>query len=510
MGLFSNTQQSMQSMVDSSTGVLRNILNLFGTMEEEYAPKDEGTSLQDAVNKTANGGDEAFNSQSYGNLKRYISHEEMTKPSKLAVYRQMSEYTEITLALNTITDEIISHNNDDEVATLNITNKLLLDNVNIKDNLDKEWEYVYNNLLDFDRTAWDTVFNFLVTGEIFLEKVINPDSPKKGLRKVRKLMPDNMLVNWDEDNEVHSFKVKLDKSSEPLTVNKSNVTYVNFGQFAYNAQSNERIALSYLEKIKKIWRQLQLLEESVVIYRVVRAPEKRLFRIATGNMPQHKQDAYIKQIMSKYRQKKIYKTSTGEIDGQANIMSMLEDYFFSQPEHGQGSSVETLGGGENLGEITDLEYFLKKMYRALQIPESRRLDSQSTFSSGQLGDVTHQEVKFAKLTKRISDRVGDMVLDVFKTHLKLKGLWKQYGLKDKDFKIKFNKDSYYEEFKEASVQEMRMNNWSNAATYIGQVFSKEYATKKFLGMSEQEWLENKNAIKKEKEEGELDDFQGGF
>ena len=510
MSFFTNTQKSLQDMIDSSQGVLRNVLNVFGTMEEEYAPRDEGVSIQDAVQPQYEDDGQGYRSQSYGNMKRYISSEEMTKEHKLSVYRQMSEYPEINLALNTVTDEIISPNSDGQIVELDINNDRLLKNINIKDNLLKEWEYIYHDVMNFDRSAWNITHNFLITGEIFFEKVSNPTAPEKGIRKVRKLTPDNIYVNWDYDNEPVNFKVKLRDHSEPLIIGKHQMTYVNYDQFALNGTTQERICLSYLEKIKKIWRQLQLLEEAVVIYRVVRAPEKRLFKIATGNMPKHKQDAYMQKIMRQYRQKKVYKTSTGEIDGQANIQNMLEDYFFSQPETGQGSSIETLSAGDNLGEITDLEYFLKKLYRALQIPESRRLDNTATYNAGQLNDVTHQELKFAKLTNRIARKVSDALFDVYKTHLKMKGLWKQYDLKDRDFQLIFTKDSFYEEFKETQVMEMRMNTFSNAATYIGQVFSKEYACKNVLRMTDLEYEENKNNIKREKEEGELDDFQGGF
>lgn len=960
MGIFNNTRQSIEDMVESSTGVLRNVLNIFGEMEVEYDPKDKGVSLSDAVDSNNIDNDNSvFSAQSYGNMRRYLSHEELTKDTKLSVYRQMSEYPEINLALNTVTDEIISPDSKGVVANLDIVNKNHLNNINIKDNLIKEWDYVYNNLLKFDRTSWETTNNFLITGELFLEKVIDPNNPKKGLTKVKKLNPDNIYVNWNTDNEPDSYKVKLENHNESLTLNNMQITYINYGQFQLNGQTKERIALSYLEKIKKTWRQLQLLEEAVVIYRVVRAPEKRLFRIATGNMPKHKQDAYMQKVMRQYRQKKIYNTSTGEIDGQANISNMLEDYFFSQPETGQGSSVEELGGGclpldtkiplldgrvvtletiikekeegknnwvyscdpntgemvpgpithanitntnakvmritldngktqtctlnhkwptwnkgtieanklevgdsliafnkkyepignkgndyemifnhltkkweythrlvanymktknkhneyvfkessndkrvihhydidrynnepsnlmfmcpkdhwllhsegfkeysiignkkhlllmktdedyksnwfksqkegisnmssetynnmikkqsesmksyikslseedknirdnnsrdsfilgnirfnelmnqdpkfrekvlmkrseslskvknteeykkkqskiqknnfksnefrrkvfepqtikysnsmlkfvidlyksgitkskdivsfldsskefmdicmvenksvkrfknfrhhhlksllsnfnyknfndfkeknkefnhkivkieyldetmtvanltvdsqheyhdfhtyaldigvytknSNLGEITDVDYFLKKMYRALQIPESRRLD-QTTYNAGQLNDVTHQELKFSKLTNRITYRISDMIMDVYKTHLQFKGLWKQYDLNEKDFNIVFNKDSHYAEFKEAQIMDMRMQNWSNAATYIGQVFSKEFAIKQFLKLSDQDIAENKELIKKEKEEGELDGFEGGF
>jgi hypothetical protein len=481
------------------------IVRVFGDVQEIETNVDKGTSVLEAGQKMAQQKMPAsvLQAQYYGNLHRYINYEESNKANKLAIYRQMSEYPEIFYALNTITDEVICKDPEGKVAEMVIENEDLIKNINKRDNLQKEWDYVYDEVCDWDRHARDIMFQFLITGEIFIEKVVNTEHLEKGILDAKRLLSDNTFVIYNPQGMIERFFVK-NFDGTALELPKTQLAYANYGQFAYNRDTQERIVLSYLEPLKKIWRQLQLLEEAVLIYRVSRAPERRIFRIATGNLPRQQAEAYVEQTMRKYRQKKIYNTSTGEIDGKANILNMLEDYWFSQPETGQASSVDTLPAGENLGEIRDLDYFLKKLYRAMQIPESRRLDSEAKFNVGNVGEVTHQEIKFANLCNTFSHKMQDVMFDIFKTHLILKGFWKQYGLKDKDFRIRFNKNNHYEEFKRAQIMETKMNNWGAVSTYTGSqpgaIFSKEFALKKFLGFTEAEIEENKEQMKSEKEE----------
>jgi hypothetical protein len=192
----------------------------------------------------------------------------------------------------------------------------------------------------------------------------------------------------------------------------------------------------------------------------------------------------------------------------------LEDYWFTQPADGNTSEIDTLQGGENLGEITDLNYFLEKLYRALEIPNNRRLDTPNgaqQYNAGNIGDITWQEMKFSKMVTRIKKKIELVLFDLFKTHLQLKGLWEQYNLKDTDFRVELNKNNYFEEMKRAQVEETRLNNWGTVSTYIGDVFSKEMAVKHFLKWSHEDWLKNKEMLDKEKLEGddEVEDGGGG-
>ena len=502
------------SIFNSSTPeVFKKIAKIFLEVDKDEK-QDLGTSIFDPP-EPLNPDEGAASSQAYGNLKRFINYEETTKGEKLNVYRQMVEYPEIGYALNMICEELI--NRDDltgDIGQLIIKNEKLTKNINIGDNLRKEWNYVYHDLLDLNRKGRDMIRSYLITGELFYEKVVNQQNKTLGLRRVRKLLPDQVFPLWDHNDDVVQFNVAYGAESQAdvITLYGPQVAYAHSDVYTLDPSNGSKIMLSYLERSKKIWRQLQLLEEAVVIYRLVRAPERRIFRIATGNMPRQAAQTYLKQLMAQYRQKKIYNTSTGEIDGQNNILSMLEDYWFTEPADGNGSNVDTLPGGENLGEINDLNWFLTKLYLSLEIPTSRRLDTSMgtpQYNMGQMGEITWQEVKFVKMTEGISVKITDLVFDIFKTHLKLKGYWNQYGLTDQDFQVCLNKNNHFEELKRAQIEETRLNSFGTVSAYFNDVFSKEYAAKHYLRWTNEQWLENKALIEKEKAEGQ-EDGGGGF
>ena len=512
MALWGKTQDGQYNHIGYSAGfrgVIERILNVFGDIEIEEDRRDKGISIVDNENK--------FNpfvhmaSTGMGRYKKYVNYEEASKGTKLRIYRQMAEYPEIRYALDVLTNEIV--NKDDktkDIIKLEIVNDDIVTNINMRTNLRNEWEYVVHELMQFNKEGHETIKNFLVTGEIFFEKVINPDKPKEGLKRVRRLLADTSYISYNEHGEVDHFQIGNLAAGKKFIVPKEEIAYTRFGEMSYNQDTGERIALSYLERVKKVWRQLQLLEEAVIIYRIVRAPERRIWKIATGNMPKNQALQYVDQLRQEYRQRRVYNTSTGEIDGQANILNMLDDFWFSQPEGGAGTDVTTLPGGENLGEIRDLDYFLKKLYLALHIPENRRLESPmgaNTYNIGDVGEINHQEVMFAKMADRIADRVSDLVYDIFKTHLKLKGLWKEYELKDRDFRVEFYRNNFFEELKKTKLEESRLNLWSTIASFTGEIISKEVAVKKYLHWTDEEYRDNEYLLAKEKKESVSD--QGG-
>lgn len=507
--------------VDGKPEWLKKITDVFGYLDKQDAMADEGYGISDeekALQTTGQNGDvlAGGGAQFYGNLRRYINYDEPTKPQKLRIYRLMADYPEIKYALNMICDELINHSDlTGDVGALEITNERLLENENKKANLKKEWDYVFSELLNFKDTGHDAILSFLISGELMYEKIINPDRKQEGLKRIKRLRPDNVFPVWTRDRDnIEQFRIK-DVESATSTIGavpRNQISYVCWDQYGESQESGEIHALSYLEPIKKVWRQLQLLEEALVIYRIVRAPERRVFKIATGDMPPDKAEEHLEELMRKYRQKKIYNTSTGEIDGQNNIMSMLEDFWLPIPENGNASDIDTLSGGENLGEITDINYFLEKLYRALEIPSNRRLDvttGNQQYNQGDIGEISWQEVKFSKMVNRIRRKLVTVIFDLFKTHLKLKGLWYKYNLKDTDFKIELHKNNHFEELKRAKVEETRLNNWGVVSSYIGEVFSKEWAVKHFLKITDEEWLINKTLMEQEKIDGEDEVEEGG-
>jgi len=329
---------------------LKRITSVFGQMDAEEESKDNGTALIDAgkVDPSMGMNGDGLGSQMYGNMRRYINFEEPTKPQKLRIYRQMADYAEIKYALWMVTRELMNYSDlDGEVGRLVIKNTKLTDNINKRDNLKKEWNYVFNDLMKFKDTGHDAIMSFLVSGELIYEKVVNIEKPEQGLKRIKRIRPDNIYPVWNiEMDDVESFRVKDFRNiSYEKTFPKSQFSYVYWDTFLQNADCGEMYVTSFLEPVKKVWRQLQLLEEAMVIYRVVRAPERRIFKIATGNMPRQKAEAYVQKVMRMYRQKKIYNTSTGQIDSHSNIMAMMEDYFLPQPADGNGTDIDTLPGG---------------------------------------------------------------------------------------------------------------------------------------------------------------------
>jgi len=439
MGLFGNYDQGKYNFFDlsrnSTKGVIEKIISTFFDLEIDDNKKDKGVSILDTGDKFSPFSH--MGTTGAGQYRKYVNYEEASKGTKLRIYRQMAEYPEIHYALDILVNEMV--NKDDktkDVLNLEIVNPEIVTNINMRENIKKEWEFIVHDLLNFNRRSREITKNFLVTGEIFFEKVISPGREKEGLKRVNELLADTTYVSYDEHGIIDHFQLGNQAAGKKFLIPKEEIAYNRFGEMSYNQDTGERIALSYLERVKKVWRQLQLLEEAVIIYRIVRAPERRVWKVATGNMPYTQALQYVEKLKLQYRQRKAYNVTTGEVDGQANILNMLEDFWFSQPNDGPGTDVTSLPGGDNLGEIRDLDYFLKKLYLALHIPENRRLTSEMggpTVNIGEIGEINHQEELFVEMADAIAERIADAVFDVFKTHLRLKGMWDEYGLKDRDF-----------------------------------------------------------------------------
>jgi polyhydroxyalkanoate synthesis regulator phasin len=343
----------MRPFGDGEPEWFKKITSVFGYMDYQAQTEDKGIAISD-TRKTlmpayGENGD-IVGAQFYGNMRRYINYDEPTKLQKLAIYRQMADYAEIKYALSMICDELLNYDDlDGNVAKLIIENDELLKNVNKRDNLKKEWRYVFDELMNFKDNGRDAILSFLISGELIYEKIINPQNKKDGLKRVKRLRPDNVYPVWKDDLDgIEYFNVKsahYGGGGVTGTIPKSQLAYVSWDYYTHNPETGDIYTLSYLEPVKKVWRQLQLLEEAMVIYKIVRAPERRVFKIATGNMPRAQAEAYVQKVMRQFRQKKIYNTSSGEIDGQSNIMSMLEDYWFAQPADGNTTEVDTLQGG---------------------------------------------------------------------------------------------------------------------------------------------------------------------
>ena len=283
------------------------------------------------------------------------------------------------------------------------------------------------------------------------------------------------------------------------------ITYVTSGML----DESKKKVVSHLHKALKPINQLRMMEDSLVIYRLARAPERRIFYIDVGNLPRGKAEQYMKDIMTKYRNKLVYDANTGELKDDRKHMSMLEDFWLPRREGGRGTEISTLPGGDNLGQIDDIIYFQKRLYRSLNVPV-QRLEQEATFSLGRSGEITRDEVKFQKFIDRLRRKFSQVFLSILRKQLLLKGIITEQDWDDwkNDIVVDFVRDNHYVELKEAEILRDRMGLMSEATQFAGEYLSKEWIWKNILRLDEEQIEEIKKQIDTEVEDGEFDGAPG--
>jgi hypothetical protein len=283
---------------------------------------------------------------------------------------------------------------------------------------------------------------------------------------------------------------------------KDSITYCTSGLVDRNKGST----LSYLHKAIKSLNQLRMIEDSLVIYRLSRAPERRIFYIDVGNLPKIKAEQYLRDVMNRYRNKLVYDASTGEIRDDKKFMSMLEDFWLPRREGGRGTEISTLPGGQNLGEITDIEYFKKKLYRSLNVPPSR-MDGEGGFNLGRSSEILRDEVKFSKFVSRLRKRFSYMFSDMLRTQLILKNIItpEDWNIMNEHIQYDFLYDNHFAELKDAELLNERLNMVQVAEPYVGKYFSQDYLRRKILRQTDEEILEQDKLIEKEIRNGVIPD-----
>jgi len=384
------------------------------------------------------------------------------------------------------------------------------------------------SLLDFDVKGHDIFRRWYIDGRIFYHKVIDKKNPKNGvvevryidprkIRKVRQVNKDKKpgtsldIVKGVEDFFLYNDKgLSAGQLNEGIKIADDSITYVPSGLI----DQNKGHVLSHLHKAIKPVNQLRMIEDSVVIYRISRAPERRIFYIDVGNLPKIKAEQYLKDVMNRYRNKLVYDSSSGEIRDDRNHMSMLEDFWLPRREGGRGTEITTLQGGQNLGEIEDIKYFQNKLYRSLNVPISR-MEAESGFSLGRSTEITRDELKFTKFVQRLRKRFTPLFTDMLKAQLILKGI---ITLEDWDnmkehIQYNFLQDGHFAELKKAELMQDRLNALQTIETYIGTFYSKEWVQKNVLNMTDAEIDEMQKQINKEAgmdvEDGGIDMPDGG-
>ena len=420
-------------------------------------------------------------------------------------YREMSLHPEADSAINDVVNEAIAGDLNDHPVDIDLQN--LKVSQNLKNVIRQEFENVLV-LLDFDRKAYDIFRRWYIDGRLFYHKMINVDDPAEGITELRYIDPRKIkkVIEFDKPKDrqavidpevstlvpksieyyIYSPKGLKGYENNGVRIAPDAITYVHSGQM--DMQRN--YVLSHLHKAIKALNQLRMIEDSLVIYRLSRAPERRIFYIDVGNLPKQKAEQYLREVMSRYRNKLVYNADTGEIRDDKKFMSMLEDFWLPRREGGRGTEITTLPGGQNLGELEDVKYFQKKLYRSLNVPESR-LESESSFNIGRSAEITRDEVKFQKFIVRLRKKFTDLFNDLLKTQLILKGVisideWDEFK---EHIQYSFIADNYFSEMKEKEVMNERMGLMQQMDPFVGKYFSLEYMRRYILKQTDSEFGE---------------------
>ena len=442
-----------------------------------------------------------------------------TEADLIRRYRDIAQQSEVDSAIEDIINEGIVSN--ERAQAVSIVLDQLPYPTKIKKRIQEEFNSVLQ-LLDFDVKGHDIFRRWYIDGRLFYHKVIDRKNPKRGVQELRYIDPRKIRKVKEISKEqkkgtsielikrVNDYYMYNEKglqvasgTQEGIKISPDSITYVPSGLI----DQNKGHILSYLHKAIKPVNQLRMIEDSLVIYRVSRAPERRIFYIDVGNLPKVKAEQYLKDVMNRYRNKLTYDASTGEIRDDRNHMSMLEDFWLPRREGGRGTEITTLPGGSNLGEIEDIKYFQMKLYRSLNVPISR-MESESQFSLGRSTEITRDELKFTKFVQRLRKRFTPLFTDILKTNLVLKGV---ITLEDWDTMVQliqydFLQDGHFAELKRAEMMESQVNALQGIEGYIGTFFSKQWVQRNVLNMTDLEVDEMQTQINKE---AGLDPEDGG-
>ena len=500
---------------------------LFGFSIEETQNKSDGI-ISPVPKNNEDGVDNYIASGFYGQYVdiegAYRSEHELIKR-----YREMALHPEADGAIEDVVNEAIVSDLYDSPVEVELSN--LNASETIKKKIREEFRYI-KELMDFDKKSHEIFRNWYIDGRLYYLKVIDQKNPQEGLKDLRYIDPMKIKYVRQEkkstDRNLGNLRVPGNKGDEAVPNPKFDEYYIytmkpNYptGMIAQAGKGSTKIAkdsityctsglvdrnknrvLSYLHKAIKALNQLRMIEDSLVIYRLSRAPERRIFYIDVGNLPKVKAEQYLKEVMSRYRNKLVYDASTGEVRDDRKFMSMMEDFWLPRREGGRGTEISTLPGGQNLGELTDIEYFQKKLYRALGIPESR-IAAEGGFNLGRSSEILRDELKFAKFVGRLRKRFANMFNDMLKTQLILKNVvtpedWEKM---EDHIQYDFLYDNQFAELKETEMIQGRLGNLAQIEPYIGKYYSTEFVRKRVLRQTDQEIEEIDMQIEDEIQKG---------
>ena len=502
---------------------------LFGFSIEDPNEKKKKGVISPVPPNNEDGADYFLTSGFYG---QYVDIEGVfrTEFDVIKRYRDMALHPECDTAIEHVVNEAIVSDSNDSPVEIN------LDNLNVSDKLKTvirdEFKGV-KDLLQFDKKAHEIFRNWYTDGRIYYHKVIDVQKPDEGIQEVRyidalklklmRIQPKNekgargaegipVLPYSGEqtirkDTKIQEFYTYYPQgmaqrygsvAGKGIKIAKDAITYVHSGL----VDRNKKITLSYLHKAIKGLNQLRMIEDSLVIYRLSRAPERRIFYIDVGNLPKVKAEQYLRDVMSRYRNKLVYDANTGEIKDDKKFMSMLEDFWLPRREGGRGTEITTLPGGQNLGELTDIEYFQKKLYRALNVPESR-IGGEQGFNLGRSSEILRDELMFSKFVGRLRKRFSGLFIDLLRTQMILKNIStpEDFDKMAEHIQFDYKYDNHFAELKDHELMTERLNIMVAIEPYIGTYYSRDYVKRKVLRQTDEEIEEMAQEMEEENEAG---------
>lgn len=461
---------------------------------------------------------------------QYVDMEGVSKNEfqQIRKYREVSLHPEVDSAIDEVVNEAIVADGDDSPVEIELSN--LDQSDSIKKRIREEFNEI-KRLLQFDKKCYHIFRRWYIDGRLYYHKVIDVNKPGEGIKELRYIDPmkvkkmrevkkkptagqgDNQKLNYGDVNEYYLYNPKgifNHKAAVSLAGNDQlgvkiapdAITFCTSGLM----DMNQNLPLSYLHKALKAVNQLRMIEDSLVIYRMSRAPERRIFYIDVGNLPKVKAEQYLREVMSRYRNKLVYDASTGEIRDDKKFMSMLEDFWLPRREGGRGTEITTLPGAQNLGELKDVEYFLKKLYKSLNLPPSR-VGEEKGFSLGRSNEILRDELKFIKFVGRLRKQFSHLFNDMLKTQLILKGVItvEDWELMEQHIQYDYLFDNHFTELKEIEMIGERLNLVERMQPFLGVYYSNDHIKRQILQQKESEIEEIRIQIDIEKKSGELMD-----
>ena len=506
---------------------------LFGFSIEDNEPQSQDI-VSPVPPNNEDGNDHYLSSGFFGS---YVDIEGVyrTEFELIKRYREMALHPECDSAIEDIVNETLVSDTNDSPVEIN------LDHLNASDGIKKkvrdEFKFILE-LLDFSKKAHEIYRNWYIDGRLYYNKVIDMKKPHEGIQELRYIDAMKMryvrkqkktegedqkyrLSNVGNDNpmdyefpEIEEYYLYTPKDLYPTATpaamggnkgvkfTKDSISYCTSGL----VDRNKGATLSYLHKAIKSLNQLRMIEDSLVIYRLSRAPERRIFYIDVGNLPKVKAEQYLRDVMMRYRNKLVYDASTGEVRDDKKYMAMLEDFWLPRREGGRGTEISTLPGGQNLGEITDIEYFKKKLYKALNVPISR-IEGDGGFNLGRSSEILRDEVKFSKFVGRLRKRFSAMFSDMLRTQLLLKNIitTEDWDIMSEHIQFDFLYDNHFSELKETELQNERLALLAATEPYIGKYYSQDWVRRQVLRQTDEEILEQDDLIEKEIKDGIIPD-----